>query len=688
MRQRLRAATEHPPEQPPDAPRRPHPHPAAAQSPASEVASPPESPPEKAVGTDAQQRDQITDDTPPARDTRPALRHLSDVARDKLTRFLEGGKPALESTHEATTHSTAIGQEETEVSAAIRASRDALIATAAFSLAINILMLTGPIFMLQVYDRVLTSGSMPTLVVLSLLVIVLYSVVAALEFVRSRVVVRIGCDIDQRLANRVFEASIRQSLRDGGQNSALRDLDSVRQFLSGPGPITFFDAPWTPIYLLVIFLIHWTLGVAALIGAGILVGLAWLSEATGRGPLTEAGRSAARSMDLAEDAHRNGEALSAMGMMGDYARRWHATQREALDWQRLAADRLGTTSALSKALRLLMQSLMLAVGAALAVAGLISAGSIVAATIIFGRAMAPVEQAIAHWRGFVRAREAHANLASLLQAQPPAAQGTRLPAPVGHLEANGLSVSPPGAARPVLQGIQFRVGPGEMLAVIGPSASGKSSLVRTLVGVWPLEAGVVKLDGAPLDQWDPESLGRNIGFLPQNVEIFSGTVRENIARFRSDAGDEEVVEAAKQACCHGMILKLPHGYDTPIGTGGMHLSAGQRQRIGLARALFRRPALVVLDEPNANLDREGDEALTAAISGMRERSQAIVIVSHRVQAIHLADHLLYLDQGKQIAFGPKQQVMQLFQPKAPSGPQRRRTDVAKSGPAFDNGDKI
>lgn len=523
-------------------------------------------------------------------------------------------------------------------------------------------MLTGPVFMLQVYDRVMTSGSLATLGVLTLLTVVLYAIVGVLELVRSRVIVRIGREVEERLAERVYSAGLRHSIKSKSQSSgALRELDHLRQFIGGQGPLAFFDAPWTPIYLLVIFLVHWMLGLAATIGTLILLALSWLSESRARPSIEKAGQSAARSMELAETGQRNAEALMSMGMASAYRRRWQETNAQAISWQLQAADKLGGMSALSKALRLLMQSLMLALGAALALSGEISAGSIIASTIIFGRALAPVEQAIGHWRSFLKARESYAALDGLLANEPPPPRRIALPNPVGRLRVENLRVASPDTRQMILNSVSFAVEPGQMLAVIGPSASGKSTLVRTLVNLWPPLTGAVTLDGARLDQWDPEALGRHIGYLPQNVGLFAGTVRENIARFLPDATDEEVVAAARQAHAHELILQLPSGYETELGAFGAYLSAGQRQRIALARALFRDPALVVLDEPNANLDREGDEALSATIDGLRQRKRAIVLVSHRVQAIGKADLLLFLEKGTQRAFGPKSEVMRLFQ---------------------------
>ena len=549
-----------------------------------------------------------------------------------------------------------------ELADALQLSRRAFMATGLFSLVINVLMLTGPLFMLQVYDRVLTSGSISTLVALSAMTAALYAIIGYLELVRSRIVVRIGAEVDGRIGDRVFEASLRRSvLGQGTSVPALRELDTLRQFLASQGPLTLFDAPWTPIYLLVVFMLHWTLGVAATIGAVMLFAIAVMSEARSRGPLAEAGKSAFRSLELAETGQRNAEAITAMGMLGAYRARWQQANRESIAWQLFAADRLGSMSALSKALRLLLQSLMLAIGAALAINGQISAGSIVAATIIFGRALAPVEQAIGEWRAFLKARESYDKLDELLQKEPPPPPRTSLPAPKGILSVSGLRVSSPATQAAILNGLSFEVKPGQMLAVIGPSASGKSTLARTLVGLWQPSAGQVKLDGARIDQWSQEALGRHIGYLPQNVELFAGTVADNIARFTAGASDADVVAAASQAHAHEMILALPEGYQTQLGAFGTYLSAGQRQRIGLARALYGRPALVVLDEPNSNLDRAGDEALASAVTGMRERGQTVVLVSHRVQAITMADLLLYIDRGAQRAFGPRDEVLKLFQ---------------------------
>ncbi len=574
---------------------------------------------------------------------------------------------------------------ESEIRKAIKASKRAFIGIGVLSFLINILMLTGPLFMLQVYDRVMTSGSMPTLIALSALTALLYAMTGFFEMVRTRIVSRAGVEIDQRLSDRIFRASLRRSLhKQGASVSALRDLDTVRQFASGPAPMTFFDAPWTPIYLLVIFLVHWALGIAATLGAALVIALTLMSERSARRPLEEANKSAMRSLELADSAQRNVEALASMGMIEAYRKRWQKASGEALAWQIHAADRLGSTSSVGKAVRLLLQSMMLAVGAGLAIHGDISAGSIIAGTIIFGRALAPVEQAVGQWKSFVKARESFGKLSQLLKEEPEPPARTALPPPKGHLLVSNLRVAAPDTRKLILANLNFQVRPGEVCAVIGPSASGKSTLARTLVGLWPPFSGTISIDGADLQQWSPEALGRYIGYLPQDVELFAGTVRDNICRFREDATDAEVIEAAHMAHAHEMILALPQGYDTQVGSFATYLSAGQRQRIGLARALFGNPALLVLDEPNANLDRLGDEALSSALAGMKKRGQAVVLVSHRVQAMSIADTLLYVDRGVQRAFGPQAEVMKLFRQGGPEAA-KATAQGAKTPPAASEG---
>jgi PrtD family type I secretion system ABC transporter len=545
-----------------------------------------------------------------------------------------------------------------ELWAALMESRPALVAVATFSFLINLLMLTGPLFMLQVYDRVMTSGSMPTLVALGALTAGIYAIIGAFELIRSRVVVRIGREFDVRIADRVFLAAMRRStFGQRTATAALRELDNIRQFVSGPGPLAIFDAPWTPIYLLIVFALHWVLGLAAVAAAIILLTLAYMSERSSRDPLLQGASKQAASLETAEIGQRNAESLLAMGMADAYRNRWQSRNAEALAWQTLAADRLGGVTATTKTLRLAFQSMMLGIGAALALNNEISAGTIVAATIIFGRALAPVEQVLGQWRSLLKAVDSFGKVDDLLKKEPEPAARTQLPRPRGHITVNGLRIASPDTKKLIVANLTFEARPGELLAVIGPSGSGKSTLTRALVGLWPPAAGSIRLDGAALDQWDRDALGQHVGYLPQSVELFSGTVRENISRFRTDVPDAAIIAAAQAAHAHDLILGLPNGYDTELGEFGALLSAGQRQRIALARALFDQPVLVVLDEPNANLDHAGDEALAAAIDGMRRRGQTVVIVSHRTQAIRQANKLLYLDKGLQRAFGPRDSVL-------------------------------
>ncbi len=574
-------------------------------------------------------------------------------------------------------HPLSSGATGSELRAALYASKRAFIAAGIFSMVINLLMLTGPIFMLQVYDRVMASGSIPTLVVLFAMTVMLYLVLGLLELARSRIIVRIGVDVDRRIGARVFQAAIQRSVTTPESSAhIMRELEHLRSFIAGPGPLTFFDAPWTPIYLIIIFALHWLLGVAAAIGGAGLVALALFSEYRSRAVMQEATLSAAASLDLAQSGQQGAQTITALGMMGAYRSRWQAANRQSLAWQVLVADRLGSSSAWSKSLRLAMQSTMLAIGAALAVSGQISAGTIVAASIIFGRALSPVEQAIGQWRSFARAREAYERLNELLRECPEPRQTTALPRPKGQLDVDNLKVAARDTRTLILSNLNFSIAPGQVLAVIGPSAAGKSTLARALVGLWPPMGGCVRLDGARLDQWPREELGKHIGYLPQCVELFPGTVRDNIARFQEDANDEAVIAAAQMAHAHELITALPQGYDTKLGTAASFLSGGQRQRIALARALYGNPAFIVMDEPNANLDRLGDEALDRAIAGMRERGQTIVLISHRVGALARADFVLYIDKGVQRAFGPYDEVMQLLQcgkqPARPSPMQREQ----------------
>ncbi|WP_271089974.1 type I secretion system permease/ATPase [Hoeflea poritis] len=559
------------------------------------------------------------------------------------------------------------------VEQAIGASRPAFVGIAVFSFFINLLMLSGPLFMLQIYDRVLSSRSMPTLMALFGLVAFLFLVMGLLELVRSRVLVRISAHIAQRIQERLFDAVMFLGLRSSGDRKSiapLRELDTIVQYLSGPGFVVLFDAPWVPVYLLVIFLFSPTLGWLALGAASVLFIVALLNDWRARAPAKQSGQAASEAFELAGAGQRNGEVLAAMGMLEPLRRKWSEKNLEALDWQSEARDRAGTLSAFSKAFRLFVQSAILAAGAVLVIQGQITPGVMIAASIILGRALQPIEQSIVHWRGLVRYREAKKNLSVLLENTPVQAPKTRLPRPKGQLEVRQLHATDPSGRVRILKNINFRVMPGRTLSIIGPSASGKTTLARVLTGVWKPASGDIRLDGATFDQWDSTRLGRFIGYLPQDIELFDGTIAENIARLQTKPSSEDVVKAAMQAGAHEMIKRVG-GYETRIGPGGCNLSAGQRQRVALARALFGEPPLVILDEPNSNLDEEGEEALYSAIVGMRDRGQTVITIAHRTKTLNLADDLLVLNDGSQVAFGGREEVLSGLRRRQGAQPQGR-----------------
>ncbi len=542
---------------------------------------------------------------------------------------------------------------------ALTESRGSFVATGVFSLIINLLMLTAPLYMLQIYDRVLASRSESTLIALTVLAGGMLLIMGMLDLVRSRVLVRIGTRLGLSLNPSVFSATFERSLRgeQGGRSQPLRDLDNLRQFLTGPGPFALFDAPWVPFYLGLVFLFHPVLGFIALGGALLLFVLAVLNELLTRRLLNEANTAVTSAYGFAETTLRNAEALEAMGMLSGIFSRWNARHRRGLALQGQASDRAGTLTASSKAVRMFLQVAILGAGASLAIQQIITPGVMIAASIIMGRALAPVEQAIGQWRHFIAARSSFRRLKELLNDAPSNPPRTALPPPKGRLAIENVIVVPPGAQRPVLKGISFQLEPGDALGVIGPSAAGKTSLARLLVGVWQPYAGSVRLDGAELDRWQREDLGPHIGYLPQDVELFTGTIAENISRFAEEVDPEKVVRAAQRAGVHEMILKLPQAYDTQINEDGSILSGGLQQRVGLARAIYGEPALVVLDEPNSNLDSAGDQSLTEAILDLRKRLATVVVMAHRPSAIAAVDKLLMLRDGKIEAFGPKQEVL-------------------------------
>ena len=546
-----------------------------------------------------------------------------------------------------------------EISSTLLASRAAFASTALFSCLVNILMLTGPLFMLQVYDRVLTSGSVPTLVALIAIVIALYAYYGFLEYLRARILVRIGRRVEERLRDRVFDSMAEHALRRtqgiGGQ--PVNDLATIRQFLSGQGPFAFLDMPWVPVYLLVIFLMHWVLGVASVIAAIVIFILALWSEKATRGPLAEANSAMVKSSIMTDESRRNSEALHSLGMRGAIRKKWAEMQQVALDHQTVANDVGGSLSAASRVLRLMVQSGILALGAYLALQHEISAGAMIAASIIMGRALAPVEQAVASWQQFLGFRKALERLGNILASVPAVANRMKLPQPNGKLEVENLIVQLPGAEKPILQGISFTVEPGHGIGVIGPTGAGKSTLARALVGVMPITRGTVRLDGATHDQRDLDEAGKLIGYLPQDIQLFDGTAAQNIARFDVAADPAKIVEAAQLANVHDLIMRLPKGYDTPLGENGARLSAGQRQRVALARCLYGDPVLFVLDEPNSNLDAEGEAALDRAIRVSMERGASVVVIAHRPSALASIQQILVLSEGRTVALGPRDEIL-------------------------------
>ncbi len=538
--------------------------------------------------------------------------------------------------------------------------RRAFLGVALVSAVINVLTLTGSFFMLEIYDRVIPGRSLATLVGLGILALALYVFQGFLDAIRGRILARIGIWLDHRLNRKVFDAVVIMPLKHRGKSSGqqpVRDLDQVRGFLAGPGPSALFDLPWMPFYLGICFLFHPLIGVTALVGALLLVGVTVLTELNTRAISKDTLTVSLRRQALADAARRNAEVITALGMRERFADRWAAASADHLDAGRRMSDVTGGFGSLSKILRMVIQSGVLAVGAYLVINQQASAGIIIASSILTSRALAPVELSVANWKGFVAARQSWGRLVELMKALPEQAELLALPAPCKRLDVDGVSAIAPGGTQAIVQGVSFGLTAGAGLGIAGPSGSGKSSLLRLLVGVWTPVRGKVRLDGAALDQWPCDELGRHLGYMPQDVELFAGTVAQNIARFDPDAPAPAVIAAAKAACVHDLIVTLPQGYDTEIGESGTFLSAGQRQRIGLARALFGDPFLVALDEPNSNLDREGDEALTRAIVGIRQRGGIVIVVAHRPSTLVGLDQLLVMGEGQAKAFGPKDELL-------------------------------
>ena len=550
-------------------------------------------------------------------------------------------------------------EEKTGLGKVLEQCRESFLYVGFFSLFINLLMLVPAFYMLQVYDRVVATGSTTTLLVLTLLMLFLVGTMGSLEWVRSRILVRVSTRMDVLLGNRLYDVSFKRSLYTGGAQSTaqpLQDLNGLRNFLSGSGLFAFFDAPWLPVYLMVMFLFHPVLGMIGLLAAIVLATVAIANEKMTSKPLAEANKahmiaSAATTTNL-----RNAEVIEAMGMLPKVRGRWEEQNHKVLFWQAKASDRAGIFTSLSKTIRVSVQSFILGVGAYLVIQQEITPGLMIAGSILLGRALSPIDQMIGAWKGFVAARGQYARLNELLIKIPPTPQKMTLPEPAGAISAERAVITPPGAQAAVVKGVSFQISPGEIVGIIGPSASGKSTLARGILGIWPTVGGAIRIDGAESASYNREELGPFIGYLPQDIELFDGSVSENIARF-GEVDAEQVVQAAKEAGVHEMVLGLPQGYDTVIGQSGGILSGGQRQRIGLARALYGNPSIVLLDEPNSNLDEQGEKALNAAIESLREKACTTLMITHRASVLSQVQKLMLVNDGLVVGFGPRDEVL-------------------------------
>ncbi|WP_313739118.1 type I secretion system permease/ATPase [Pseudomonas sp.] len=554
-----------------------------------------------------------------------------------------------------------------EIDAALLRYRRLFGVLALFSGVINLLMLVPSIYMMQVFDRVLTSRNETTLLMLSLILLGFFALSCVLEWVRGQVMIRMSAGLDTHLGERVFDAAFERSLKEHSANPAqvLSDLNSIRQFVTGPGLIALFDAPWLPLYLIATFLFHPWLGVFTVIGSLILAALALWNELATRKSMAEANRLSVASSSYVNGTLHNAEVIQALGMLAPLRRRWFNVQQRMIVEQARASDRSARIASLSRFVRMTWQSLALGLGAILVIENQISAGVMIAVSVLLGRAMAPAEALIGSWKQMGNAKSSYLRLNRLLDEFPQAGTRMPLPPPSGALSLERLVVTPPGQQRPAINGVTLTLAKGEVLAIIGPSASGKSSLARAMVGIWPARQGSVRLDGAEIGQWSREALGPHLGYLPQDIELFDGSIAENIARF-GEVQAEQVIAAAQLAGIHDMILQLPNGYDTLLGSGGLGLSGGQKQRIGLARALYGKPALVVLDEPNSNLDDAGELALVQAVRRLKADGCTVVLVTHRPNVLNAVDKLLFLRDGVQHLFGPRDQVLKTLVP-VPTG---------------------
>ncbi|MDG9977504.1 type I secretion system permease/ATPase [Ectopseudomonas oleovorans] len=548
---------------------------------------------------------------------------------------------------------------ENSLKAALKACKGSFISVGVFSFFVNALMLVPSFYMLQVYGRVVTSGSISTLVMLTIIMTVLMITMGSLEWARSRVMVRVSTKLDVMLSRQVYRASFKRALDSGGMDASaqpLNDLTGLRQFLTGNGLFAFFDAPWLPIYIGVMFLFHPWFGWLAIASAIILLLLAFANEKLTGKALAEANKQNIAANLYTTKNLRNAEVIESMGMLEALMARWAQRQKKVLLLQSLASDSGGTISSISKTFRTFVQSLVLGLGAYLAVKHELNPGLMIAGSILLGRALAPIDMIIGSWKGFTSARSQYTRLNEILDKQLAEPERMSLPSPKGEVRVENLIISAPGSKAPIIRNVSFAAAAGSIVGVIGPSASGKSTLARALLGVWAPQHGVVRLDGADVNAWDKRELGPHVGYLPQDIELFEGTVGDNIARF-GDIDAAKVVEAARIAGVHEMILQLPDGYDTVIGGDGVNLSGGQRQRIGLARALYGDPRLIVLDEPNSNLDEVGERALAAALRVLKARGATVFVITHRTSILDQLDRLLVLRDGAIALYGPRELVI-------------------------------
>lgn len=541
---------------------------------------------------------------------------------------------------------------------ALKASKRGFIAAGFFSLFVNLLMLTAPLYMLQVYDRVVTSRSLETLLFLTLIMVFMFGVMGCMEWVRSRVLVRVSNQMDGYLSQRVYTAMFELGVKAPDQRTSqpLSDFTTLRQFMTGNGLFAFFDAPWLPVYIGLLFLFHPAFGWFAIGAAIILLCVAVANEKTTKKVLAEANGENVKAQGLATSNLRNSEVLHAMGMLPNIMGRWYQQHQAFLEKQTMASDKAGVFANISKILRMVFQSLILGLGAYYVVLNEMSPGMMIAGSILMGRALAPLDLLIGSWSGFNNARAAYGRLDKILTVIPAKERKMSLPQPAGEVIVEGLVVVPPGAKKPTLKGVSFAVRPGEHIGIVGPSAAGKSTLARAILGVWPISNGAVRLDGAEIQHYNRDELGPYIGYLPQDIELFNGTVAENIARFEEPDADK-VVQAAKKAGVHEMILRLPEAYDTVIGVDSGALSGGQRQRIGLARALYGDPRMIVLDEPNSNLDELGEMALAQTMELLKDEGVTVFVISHRVSILRNISKLLVMKEGQVDMFGARDDVM-------------------------------